>query len=78
MYDAVWAAEYRGVKMCTTKELIAKPERDWSVFLLKEKCDSGMCQIMKMQFDFFLCKEMVSLVFSYQYMQMTIWLTSSL
>ena len=42
MYDAVWAAEYRGVKMCTTKELIAKPERDWSVFLLKEKCDSGM------------------------------------
>ena len=42
MYDAEWAAEYRGVKMCTTKELIAKPERDWSVFLLKQECDSGM------------------------------------
>ena len=39
MYNgASWGPAHKGVKVCKTKTLIAKPEKDWSVYL---KCDEG-------------------------------------
>ena len=39
MYNgASWGPHFKGVKVCKTKTLIAKPEKDWSVYL---KCDEG-------------------------------------
>ena len=35
---AWWGQAYKGVKVCKTKTLVAKPEKDWSVYL---KCDEG-------------------------------------
>ena len=42
MYNSKWASEHNGVKMCTTRKLQEKLEKDWSIFLLEPKCDSGM------------------------------------
>ena len=42
MYNSKWASEHNGVKICTTRKLQEKLEKDWSIFLLEPKCDSGM------------------------------------
>ena len=39
MYNgASWGPHFKGVKVCKTKTLIAKPGKDWSVYL---KCNEG-------------------------------------
>ena len=39
MYNgASWGPAHKGVKVCTSKALIDKPEKDWSVYL---KYDEG-------------------------------------
>ena len=38
MYNGSWGLAFKGVKVCKTKALITKPEKDWSVYL---KCDEG-------------------------------------
>ena len=35
---AWWGQTYKGVKVCKTKTLVAKPAKDWSVYL---KCNAG-------------------------------------
>ena len=35
---AWWGQAYKGVKICKTKTLVAKPAKDWSVYF---KCDEG-------------------------------------
>ena len=41
--SAWWAQDFKGVKVCKTKTLVAKPEKDWSVYL---KCDEGKFLIL--------------------------------
>ena len=45
MYNgASWGPHFKGVKVCKTKTLIAKPGKDWSVYL---KCNEGKFWILK-------------------------------
>ena len=38
-----WVNKFKGVKVCKTKTLIAKPGKDWSVYL---KCNEGKFWIL--------------------------------
>ena len=39
MYNGIsWGPHFKGVKVCKTSTLIAKPEKDWSIYLKGNKC----------------------------------------
>ena len=43
MWNSGWGPGYKGVKKCTSLELIAKPGKDWKIYL--KKCDTGIDSI---------------------------------
>ena len=43
MWNSGWGPGYKGVKKCTSLELIAKPGKDWEIYL--KKCNTGIDSI---------------------------------